>query len=99
MTTWTRLGGIWFKTPSNVFSTLKLTDLPDKVLLKVLGYLNTKDLIYASHVSKRLRVISHVQNSNLWEEVCIKNKKGVPTEFLEMVLFSGCKSLNLSLAG
>ena len=97
MTTWTRIGGIWSK-PFIFLSTLfPLTDLPDKVLLKVLGYLKTKDLIYASHVSKRLRVISHDQN--LWEEVRIKNRKGVPTEFLEMVLFNGCKSLDLSLAG
>ena len=72
---------------------LNVQDLPDELVLKILGYSETKDLIIYGQVSKRVRKIS--RDSTLW---VIANlvKKIVKTELLEMILSKGCKILNLS---
>ena len=43
---------------------LNFQDLPDEVVLKILGYSETKDLISYGQVSKSIRRISH--DSTLW---------------------------------
>ena len=72
---------------------LNFQDLPDELVLKILGYSETKDLIVYGQVSKRIRKIS--QDSTLWETANLV-KKIIKTELLEMILSKGCKILNMS---
>ena len=72
----------------------KIEDLPNEIILKVLGYLDIKDLLCCGQVSKRIRTITY--DESLWEKINLFNKI-VPTEFLELVISNGCKYLNLSL--
>ena len=71
---------------------LNFQDLPDELVLKILGYSETKHLITFGQVSKRIRRISH--DGTLWVTANLK-KKIVKTELLEMILQKGCRILNL----
>ena len=71
---------------------LTFQDLPDELLLKILSFSETKDLIGCGQVSKRIRRISH--DGTLWVTANLE-KKIVKTELLEMILSKGCRSLNL----
>ena len=68
-------------------------DLPDELVLKILSFSETKDLIGCGQVSKRIRRISH--DGTLWATANLE-KKIVKTELLEMILKKGCRTLNLS---
>ena len=68
-------------------------DLPDELVLKVLSYMETKDIVSCGQLSKRIRQISH--DGTLWVTANLE-KKIVKTELLEMILSKGCKILNLS---
>ena len=70
----------------------KFQDLPDELVLKILKYSKTKDLISCGQVSKRTRRISH--DGTLWVSANLE-KKVVKTELLEMILGKGCRILNL----
>ena len=72
---------------------LNFQDLPDELVLKILGYSESKDLIAYGQVSKRIRKISH--DDTLWVAVNLV-KKIVKTELLEMILSKGCQILSLS---
>ena len=72
---------------------LNFQDLPDELVLQILGYSETKDLITYGQVSKRIRRIS--LDGKLWLAANLV-KKIVKTELLEMILAKGCKSLNIS---
>jgi hypothetical protein len=72
---------------------LTFQDLPDELVLKILSFSETKDLIGCGQVSKRIRRISH--DSTLWVLANLE-KKIVKTELLEMILRKGCRILNLS---
>ena len=67
-------------------------DLPDELVLNILSYSETKDLISCGQVSKRTRRISH--DGTLWLSTNLE-KKVVKTELLEMILGKGCRILNL----
>ena len=71
---------------------LNFQDLPDELVLRILSYSETKDLITYGQVSKRIRGISH--DSTLWVMANLE-KKIVKTELLEMILQKGCRILNL----
>ena len=71
---------------------LNFQDLPDEVVLKILSFSETKDLISCGQVSKRIRRISH--DGTLWVTTNLK-KKIVKTELLEMILGKGCRILSL----
>jgi hypothetical protein len=71
---------------------LNFQDLPDEVVLKLLSYSETKDLISCGQVSKRMRRIS--RDRTLWVAANLENKI-VKTELLEVILKKGCKILNL----
>ena len=73
--------------------TRNLQDLPDELILRVLSYSKPKDRISSGQVSKRLRSISY--DNSLWQRVNL-SEKIVKTDFLELILNKGCKSLNLS---
>ena len=66
--------------------------LPDEVILQILSYSKTKDLISCGQLSKRVRRIS--RDDSLWVKANLK-KKIVKTELIEMILSKGCKILNL----
>ena len=72
---------------------LTFQDLPDELLLKILSFGETKDLIGCGQVSKRIRKISH--DGTLWVTTNFE-KKIVKTELLEMILRKGCRILKLS---
>ena len=72
---------------------LNFQDLPDELVLKILGYSETKDLITCGQVSKRIRRISH--DGKLWMTANLVEKI-VKTEFLERILNKGCQILNIS---
>ena len=71
---------------------LSFQDLPDELLLKILSYSETKDLISCSQISKRIRRITY--DSTLWVTANLK-KKIVKAELVEMILGKGCRILNL----
>ena len=71
---------------------LNFLDLPDELVLKLLSYSETKDLIRCGQVSKRIRRIS--RDRTLWVEANLE-KKIVKTELLELILKKGCRILNL----
>ena len=71
---------------------LNFQDLPDELVLKLLSYSETKDLISCGQVSKRIRRIS--RDSKLWVAANLE-KKIVKTELLEVILKKGCRILNL----
>ena len=73
-----------------------LEDIPDEIILKVLGYLEIKDQLSVGHASKRLRAVS--QDETLWKRISISWNDGIPAEFLDMVLQNGCRYLDLRFA-
>ena len=68
-------------------------DLPDELILKVLSYTETVDILRCGGVSKRIRTISN--DNSLFQLVNLSGKI-VKADFLDTVLNKGCKSLNLS---
>ena len=72
---------------------LNFQDLPDELVLKILSFTETIDLIGCGQVSKRIRRVSH--DDTLWVTANLE-KKTVKTELLEMILRKGCRTLSLS---
>ena len=85
---------------------VSLQDLPDEIILKVINYLQIKDLIRCGHTSKRIRRISC--DESLWQKLNISKLSGIfstlnlklqkhnlPIDFLKMVLENGCQYLHL----
>jgi F-box and leucine-rich repeat protein 1 (S-phase kinase-associated protein 2) len=68
-------------------------DLPDELILKVLSYTETLDILRCGGVSKRIRTIS--TDNSLFQSLNLSGKI-VKADFLETVLNKDCKSLNLS---
>ena len=66
--------------------------LPDEVQLKIVKFLEIKDIIRCARVSKRTRRIC--RDGSIWKKVNLF-KKVVPSEFIEMILENGCKYINL----
>ena len=70
-------------------SNYQIQDLPNELLLKVQGFMETKDQIRFGQVSKRFRAISEI-----WQKVNLC-KKIVPVGFIEMILNQKCQYLSL----
>ena len=68
-------------------------DLPNKLILKVLSYTETADILRCGQVSKIIRTVSN--DNSLFQTVNLSGKY-VKTDLIEMALNKGCKSLNLS---
>ena len=78
-----------------------IQNLPDEIILKVIIYLNIKDLVKFGEVSKRMKGISCDQS--LWQKInlskitpgCWSYAIDVPTDFVKMVIENGCQYLSL----
>ena len=76
-------------------STFCLENLPDEIILKVLSFLESKEVILCGHMSKRIRTICY--DVSLWRKINLYDKV-VPCEFLKMILTNGCKYLRVQRA-
>ena len=76
-------------------------DLPEEIILKMVNFLELKDIAKFGEVSKRMRAISRVPS--LWQKINLsKYRPGrwsyeidVPTSFLKMAIENGCQYLSL----
>ena len=68
-------------------------DLPDELILKVLSYTETADLLRCGQVSKRIRTIS--SDNSLFQTVNLSNKY-LKSDLVATILNKGCKRLKLS---
>ena len=74
-------------------SSYQLDDLPDEVILNMLGFLNIKELLLCGQVSKRLRAIAN--DESLWLKLNLHKRK-VPYDFIEKAAGNGCQYLSLT---
>ena len=78
---------------------VSIQELPDEIILKVINYLQIKDLMRCGQASKRIREIS--RDKSLWQKLNFCNlggKQVLPTELVKMVLENGCQYLRLESA-
>ena len=69
-----------------------LEDLPNEVILKILGNLGMEDLFAFAKLSRRFKCVS--QDESLWIKMNISLRK-LPMSYLLRVLDNGCKYLSL----
>ena len=74
-------------------SSYQLDDLPDEVILNMLGFLDIKELLLCGQVSKRLRAIAN--DESLWLKLNLHKRK-VPYDFIEKAAGNGCQYLSLT---
>ena len=74
-------------------SDLRLEDLPDEMIVKVLSYVNISDLMRCGNVSKRFGKIRETES--LWKIVDLQRCKAVKPDFIKFLLDKGCERLNL----
>ena len=74
-------------------SSCQLDELPDEVILKIVGFLDLKELLFCGQVSKRLRAIAN--DESLWLKLNFWNRK-VPYDFIKKVAGNGCQYLSLA---
>ena len=70
---------------------LSLEDLPDEITLKILNFVNIKDLFRCLAVNKKLRTIANDQS--LWTTMHLEGV--MPAELLPKLLDKGCQHLSL----
>ena len=73
-------------------SSCQLDELPDEVILKIVGFLDLKELLFCGQVSKRLRAIAN--DESLWLSLNFRNRE-VPYDFIEKAAGNGCQYLSL----
>ena len=70
----------------------QLDELPDEVILKIVGFLDLKELLLCGQVSKRLRAIAN--DESLWLKLNMQGRL-IPYDFIEKVIGNGCQYLSL----
>ena len=70
-----------------------LLELPNEVIVKILTFLNIKELLNCGQVSGRLRAISN--DESLWTKLNLFGRK-VPYDFIEKAAENGCQYLSLA---
>jgi len=70
----------------------QLDELPDEVILKIVGFLDLKELLLCGQVSKRLQAITN--DESLWLKLNMRGRK-IPYDFIEKVIGNGCQYLSL----
>jgi len=73
-------------------STLPFENLPVEIELEVMSYLDIRDLVRCTRVSKKIRALC--QDQSLWQKINLSWKK-IPSSFVQFVLDKNCKSLIL----
>ena len=74
-------------------SKLKLEDLSNEIILEIFSYLDAKELVHCSHLSRKFRDLSHCHS--LWQKMNL-HLKIVPSQFVEFLISKGCKYISLS---
>ena len=69
-----------------------LEDLPDEILLKILGQVNIRDLIRCFFVNNKIREIAH--DKSLWEKMNLRSNVDVPAELFSKLIEKGCEYLS-----
>ena len=70
-----------------------LEDLPDEILLKILGQVNIRDLIRCFFVNKKIRKIAH--DKSLWEKMNLQSNVDLPAELFSKLIEKGCEYLSI----
>ena len=70
-----------------------LEDLPEEIILKILGQVNIRDLFRCSFINKKIRRIAH--DKSLWEKMNLCSNVDVPAELFVKLLEKGCEYLSL----
>ena len=70
-----------------------LEDLPEEIILKILGLVNIRDLFRCSFVNKKVRRIA--DDKSLWEKMNLCSNVDVPAELFVKLLEKGCEYLSL----
>merc|ERR1712008_179149 len=73
-------------------SSYQLFDLPNEVILKILSFLNIKELLICGQVSGRLRAISN--DESLWLKLNLYRRQ-VPYDFIKKAIENRCQYLGL----
>ena len=71
----------------------QLDELPDEVILKIVGFLDLKELLLCGQVSKRLRAISN--DESLWLKLNLSGTK-ISYDFIKKATENGCQYLSLT---
>ena len=71
-----------------------LEDLPDEILLKILGQVNIRDLIRCSFVNNKIRKIAN--DKSLWEKMNLRSNVDVPAELFSKLIEKGCEYLSIT---
>jgi hypothetical protein len=61
----------------------QLDELPDEVILKIVGFLDLKELLLCGQVSKRLQAIAN--DESLWLKLNMRGRQ-IPYNFIEKVI-------------
>ena len=72
-----------------------LENLPEEIILKILGQVNIRDLVRCSFVNKKIRKIAH--DKSLWEKMNLCSDVDVPAELFSKLLEKGCEYLSIPL--
>ena len=70
-----------------------LEDLPEEIILKILGQVNIRDLFQCSRVNKKIREIAH--DKSLWEKLNLQSNVDVPADLFAKLLEKGCEYLSI----
>jgi hypothetical protein len=71
-------------------------DLPNEMIMEIFSWLDFKEIVKCTRVSKRIRSICH--NEVFWQKVNLHKHRNVSCAFLKLAIENGCKYLNLSKA-
>ena len=70
-----------------------LEDLPQEIILKILGQVNIRDLFRCSLVNKKIREIAH--DKSLWEKLNLQSNVDVLADLFAKLLEKGCEYLSI----
>ena len=68
--------------------------LPNEILLKIVDYLQIRDLLRCGQTCRKIRTVVH--DESLWKKVNFISDSLVPTGLLQLVLEHGCEYLNIT---
>ena len=72
---------------------LLFENLPEEIILKVLSYLNIRNLICCGLLSMKIRRLS--LDESLWQKIILFEQQNVTANFIIIAINRGCKYLSL----